>query len=65
MRGCNGICVRYKVKRPPGVDWDSGVKWCGTCEDSLAVEGFICPCCKSRLRTNSKSKKKKDNHARY
>ena len=61
MRGCNGICSRYKTKHPVRKDWyATGIKHCGACEVNIDWDGWTCPCCKSRLRTNTKEKKSND-----
>ena len=64
MRACNGICDRYKVKRPKGKAWYSQtVKRCGTCNCLINFSGIKCPCCKSKLGT--KTRRLKKDVARY
>jgi len=45
--GCRDLCLRYK-KSPR---FDSGnSRYCQNCELFLEYDGFICPCCSSKLR---------------
>lgn len=57
---CRGLCTRFK----PTINSDSirlryklGQKYCSQCALFFHTEEFTCPCCKTKLRSKSKSKK--------
>ncbi len=47
MTNCNNICLKYK--KTSRFDTDNS-KYCQNCSLFLEFEGFICPCCKKKLR---------------
>ena len=52
MISCNGICERYKFKgRTYKGGWYGKAKRCSVCALFIVCDGFICPCCKSKLAT--------------
>ena len=53
---CNGICQKYKVKRPsrPHTRYGLGQKRCTMCDIFTLLEGNRCPCCSGLLRSNPK-----------
>ena len=58
---CKGLCSRIKaVIIPRKMRYESGLKWCALCSRYLNVDEFICPCCKTKLRTKSRNKKARD-----
>ncbi|MDH5568405.1 MAG: hypothetical protein OEX98_01265 [Nitrosopumilus sp.] len=49
---CNGVCHRYKAKKPgTSSRYASGQKWCTNCEIFIHWDGKYCPCCDYVLRT--------------
>ena len=64
MKYCKGICHRYPAPpRTKGGDrYTIGQKRCGVCECWMGFEGFICPCCKSLVRTRPESKQYRDKY---
>jgi hypothetical protein len=60
---CRGICHRFEVKtRFGGRSYVNGQKRCQVCEIYLKVEGYVCPCCKLRLRLKPKQSKWKEGY---
>ena len=54
---CIGLCSRIKSNTFPNKKrYESGVKWCSLCAYFLDVDKFICPCCKTRLRSKRRNK---------
>ncbi|TAK19454.1 MAG: hypothetical protein EPO37_04465 [Nitrosarchaeum sp.] len=54
---CSGICVRLKSKSiPTTFRYQSGQKWCSLCALFFLTNDYICPCCKTRLRSKRRSK---------
>lgn len=53
IMGCNGICNRYKAKKPLMQSrYASGQKKCSVCDIFVKWDGTNCPCCGMVLRTN-------------
>jgi hypothetical protein len=41
---CNGICKRYKIKKPNGTGrYSAGQKRCNLCDIFIQWEGLFCP----------------------
>ena len=58
--GCNGVCVRYKAKKPAsGGRYENGQKRCQVCEVFLKTDEMWCPCCGLRLRSKPRNSKYK------
>ena len=54
---CNGLCVRFKKKSFTGnIRYKIGQKWCSLCALFFHTEERMCPCCKTRLRSKSRSR---------
>lgn len=57
---CNGVCIRYKAKKPAGVGrYAVKQRRCQVCEIFIKWEGLWCPCCSYRLRTKPRNIKYK------
>ena len=57
---CNGICHRYKAKKPMNLGrYASGQKRCNSCDVYLNWDGIWCPCCNYHLRLKPRSSKYK------
>jgi hypothetical protein len=61
---CKGICYRFAAKKPlGGYRFAVGQRPCSVCGifvDSLSI-GIRCPCCKNKLRLNSRNSKSRKN----
>jgi uncharacterized paraquat-inducible protein A len=55
---CKGMCLTYKTESMPDTQrYKSGQKRCNRCEYFFRIDEIFCPCCKTRLRTKTRSKK--------
>ncbi len=53
---CKNICEKYKVSKDRrGSYYAEGSKRCQVCEIYIRWNEYRCPCCKSPLRTKSRS----------
>ena len=49
---CNGICDRYKAKKPIGMGrYQAGQVRCQICEIFMYSKGLKCPCCGYKVRS--------------
>lgn len=65
---CSGFCYRLKKETftqkffkfskfiPGNLRYSNGQKWCTLCAQFIITEKFICPCCKTRLRSKRRNK---------
>lgn len=68
--GCNNLCHRYEADKMTNRSLKDrpNVRLCITCEKLIPSEFWFhtkngrirCPCCKNQLRTNSRSKKARE-----
>ena len=68
---CSGFCDRFKkeskiekIKKfskflPGNLRYANGQKWCTLCAQYIITEAYVCPCCKTRLRSNRRNKNRK------
>lgn len=57
---CNGLCIRFKTRSYSSSTryrYKLGQKFCSNCALFFYTEKFICPCCKTKLRSKSRGKK--------
>jgi len=55
---CKNICTNYKaIKQPHHSRYSEGQKRCIHCEIFIRWEGYMCPCCGYRLRSNPRSRR--------
>lgn len=55
---CKGLCLRFKQYSVTGnFRYSLGQKWCSLCALFMFSERNLWPCCKTRLRSKSRSKK--------
>ncbi len=55
---CKGLCVRFKRESfSSNLKYKIGQKWCSLCALFFFTNEIMCPCCKTRLRANPRSKK--------
>ena len=60
VQSCKGICVSFKgIPMINSKRYESGQKRCSYCELFLKTPEIRCPCCKTILRTKSRSRYKK------
>ena len=60
---CNGICQRYKARKPLRIGrYASGQKRCNSCDVFMNWDGLWCPCCNYRLRQSPRSGKYKEKY---
>ncbi|MFB5634196.1 MAG: hypothetical protein ACE5SV_04975 [Candidatus Nitrosomaritimum aestuariumsis] len=65
---CSGLCDRLKKESkaeklkkfskflPGNFRYSNGQKWCALCAQYIKTESYLCPCCKTRLRSNRRNK---------
>ena len=56
-RFCKGICDDEGISGSSCYDWNL-VSYCKTCKVYWGKENWLCPCCKRRMRVNSKTIKR-------
>ena len=68
---CSGYCDRLKKESkaeklkkfskflPGNLRYSNGQKWCSLCAQYIITESYLCPCCKTRLRSNRRNKNRK------
>jgi uncharacterized paraquat-inducible protein A len=44
---------------PGNLRYTNGQKWCTLCAQYMITEEYICPCCKTRLRSSRRNKNRK------
>ncbi len=55
---CTGLCDRLKPKGMSNkLRYQAGQKWCSLCALFFQTEKYVCQCCKTRLRSNPRSKR--------
>ena len=71
MQVCSGLCDRYKKeslkeklvklsKSLPGqFRYKNGQRWCTLCAQFITTQEILCPCCKTRLRSKPRTKRRK------
>lgn len=67
---CTGLCERFKndtvvskLKKaasslPTNFRYLTGQKWCSLCAKFFFTTEILCPCCKTRLRSKARTKKR-------
>ena len=56
---CKGLCIRFKrMSFPSNLRYKMGQRWCSLCALFFFTSEIMCPCCKTRLRSKARSKKK-------
>ncbi len=65
---CSGLCDRLKKESkaeklkkfskflPGNFRYSNGQKWCALCAQYIITESYLCPYCKTRLRSNRRNK---------
>jgi len=55
---CTGFCEQYKNESITSgkARYSTGQKWCTLCAQFFLTSEIFCPCCKTRLRSKSRSK---------
>ncbi len=68
---CSGYCDRLKKESktdklkkfakllPGNLRYSNGQKWCTLCAQYIVTESYLCPCCKTRLRSNRRNKNRR------
>jgi len=55
---CNGLCIRFKPDSlSSNLRYKIGQKWCSLCALFFFTTEYICPCCKTKLRSKPRSKR--------
>lgn len=56
---CKGVCEHIHAMTYTGkMHYQRGHKWCACCARFFLVKNIVCPCCKTRLRTKPRSRKR-------
>ena len=56
---CKGVCRRSRVVTPiTRPRYECGQKFCSICEVFFETESLRCPCCKTKLRTRPRSRRR-------
>ncbi|RNJ78991.1 MAG: hypothetical protein D9C04_06195 [Nitrosopumilus sp. B06] len=56
---CRGLCERLKPASFAGnLRYTIGQKWCSLCALFFFTKEIACPCCKTRLRSKPRSKRR-------
>ena len=56
---CRGLCAREApTKMHWGKRYDSGQKRCSLCDPFFVTPHFLCPCCRTRLRSRPRSRRR-------
>lgn len=54
-----GLCNKFKsTSFTNNLRYKIGQKWCSLCSLFFLTQEITCPCCKTRLRSSPKNKKK-------
>lgn len=68
---CSGLCDRLKKESkseklkkfskflPGNLRYSNGQKWCALCAQYIVTESYLCPCCKTKLRSNRRNKNRR------
>ena len=63
---CYGLCERLKsLSIKNNLRYKTGQKRCSLCAHYFITDESRCPCCKTRLRTKPRSKKRKLEYCRF
>mgnify|MGYP003632543821 FL=1 len=60
MRCCKGICAKGITGNPKIKRYNTGQKFCSSCNKFIRYEGHRCPCCNELFRVKSRGNKDKD-----
>ena len=64
MTGCKGICDRFPKIHYKKVNYNEGLYcYCKNCNkgyDFKKIKKYRCPCCHGKVRTNNRSRGKKE-----
>jgi len=53
---CKGVCERFKAKTPANkARYAAGQKFCSVCKVFFLLLANRCPCCKTKLRTKTRT----------
>ncbi|PBO84888.1 MAG: hypothetical protein COA77_07305 [Thaumarchaeota archaeon] len=67
---CKGLCERYKKELitsklrqaattlTGNLRYGAGQKWCTICSQFFFTDNILCSCCKTRLRSKTRSKRR-------
>ncbi|MGD8432426.1 MAG: hypothetical protein PVG23_07630 [Nitrosopumilaceae archaeon] len=54
---CRGLCERLRApSKPNNSRYSIGQKRCSLCASFFDIDGVMCPCCKTRLRSKARKK---------